>query len=363
MLTPFLAATALRHRVPWPAFLRHSPLNPPLQTLKAADPGSLPAVRLSYVLSTLPADAALALLQAAARAAHDVWIADFVLPERNLCLPACWAVRLLPGLSPLLRLGPWREPAAAAAVFFRDGALFGLTRRAGLQTCEEIPLCGMAASLARFRGASPPPPRSLSGITDAGNDAAARQALRQEVRSLRRALAPEARARAAYLAQNRVLDLPVWQRARAVALYMALREETDTSLLLHNAWDTGKTVFLPRVRPGESGVMDFVRCAGPADLAPGAFNLREPRPDLPGLAAGDPRFAPSLMVLPGVGFDRSGHRLGFGGGYYDRFLASAPPSLARLGLCFHCQLLPRLPAAPWDQRVACICTEKETVWI
>lgn len=360
MLTSFFAASLLRRRVPWPAFLRNTPLNPSLEVLNAAEPGSLPAVRLSYVLSTLPSGSGDALLRAAASAARDVWIADFVLPERNLCLPACWAVRLLPGLSSLLRLGPWRESAAAAAAFFRDGALFGAARRAGLQTCGEIPLCGMAASLVCFQSA---PSLPAAAFPPGVPDAAARQALRRDLRSLRRAIAPGERARAARRAQKRVLDLPVWQRASAVVLYVALDEEMDASLLLQRAWDTGKEVFLPRVRPGEHGVMDVVRCAGPGDLAPGAFNLLEPRPSLPGLQAGDPRFTPSLMVLPGVGFDRSGHRLGFGGGYYDRFLASAPSSLARLGLCFHCQLLPRLPAAPWDQRVACVCTEEETLWI
>lgn len=360
MLTPFLAASLLRGRVPWPAAVKNSPLNPSLTTLQAAAPASLPAVRLSYALSTLPPDDGFALLQAAARAAGDVWIADFVLPERNLCLPACWAVRLLPGLSPLLPLGPWRASAAAASAFFRNGALFGMARRAGLRTCEEISLCGMAASLVRFHTPASPPAATPPPIATA--DPHIKQALRRELRALRRDLDAEKRAQAARLAQNRVLALPVWRQARAVALYIALKEEMDTGLLLQCAWDEGKEVFLPRVRPDEPGVMDFVRCAGPDDLAPGAFNLLEPLPSLPGLRADDPRFTPTLMVLPGVGFDRSGYRLGFGGGYYDRFLASAPSSLLRLALCHHCQLLPNLPVAPWDQRVNCICTDKETLW-
>ena len=99
MLTPFLAASRLRERVPWPVSAQQGPINPPPAELEAAEPASLPAVRLSYILSTLPPDEGLALMRAAARAAQELWVADFVLPERNLCLPACWAVRLLPGLS------------------------------------------------------------------------------------------------------------------------------------------------------------------------------------------------------------------------------------------------------------------------
>lgn len=360
MLTPFLAASRLRAHVPWPESAQHGPLNPSLAELAAAEPGSLPAVRLSYALSTLPPDEGLALIRAAARAAQELWVADFVLPERNLCLPACWAVRLLPGLSPLLRLGPWRASAAAASSFFRNGALFGLARRAGLHTCTELPLCGMAASLVHFRSPAAPP-SSVPPV--ATIDPHIKQALRQELRTLRRALPPEKRAWAAERAQKRVLAQPAWQQARAVALYMALKEEVDTSLLLHQAWASGKDVFLPRVRPGEPGCMDFVLCAGPEDLVPGAFGLLEPLPTLPGLAADDPQFTPTLMILPGVGFDRSGYRLGFGGGYYDRFLAHAPSSLLRLALCYRCQLLAHLPVAPWDQRVNRICTDKETLWL
>lgn len=360
MLTPFVAASLLRRRVPWPDAVASVVLNPSLEELEKAAPASLPAVRLSYVLSTLPQEAGLALLRAAARAAREVWVADFVLPERNLCLPACWGVRLLPGLSPLLRLGRWRASAVAAAEFFRKGALFGLARRAGLQTDEEIPLCGMAASLVRL---SPLPQPTAARPAIATSDPQIKEVLRSELRSLRRGISDEIRSRAAQAAQMRVQALPAWQEAHAVALYMALKEEVDTGLLLRHAWESGKAVFLPRVRPHEPGCMDFVRCSGPEDLVPGAFHLLEPRPDLPGLEADNPRFTATLMVIPGVGFARSGYRLGFGGGYYDRFLTKASPSLLRLGLCYQCQLLAHLPAAPWDQRMNCICTDKETLWL
>lgn len=356
MLTPFLAAPLLRARVPWPTPALDGPLNPSREELEAAAPVSLPAVRLAYALSTMPHDEGQALLRAAARAARDIWIADFVLPERNLCLPSCWGVRLLPGLSPLLPLGPWRATSRAVREFFRNGALFGVARRAGLETRAETPLCGMAASLAHFR----PVAQEREAAAAAPE---IKRTLRRELRARRASLSPEKRTHAAALAQARVLSLPAWRDAPAVALYVALYEEMGTGMLLQSAWEEGKAVFLPRVRPDEPGVMDFVRCMGSDDLAPGTFNLLEPLPSLPGLAADDPRFTPTLMVLPGVGFDRRGYRLGFGGGYYDRFLAVASPSLLRIALCYDCQLVPSLPSSPWDQRAACICTDKETLWI
>ena len=99
MLTPFFAASLLRRRVPWPAFLRNTPLNPSLEALNAAEPGSLPAVRLSYVLSTLPSGSGDALLRAAARAAREA-------AGRLACLLAARAdcvVQMFCGLPTILK--------------------------------------------------------------------------------------------------------------------------------------------------------------------------------------------------------------------------------------------------------------------
>ena len=68
-------------------------------------------------------------------------------------------------------------------------------------------------------------------------------------------------------------------------------------------------------------------------------------------------FAPDIALLPGVAFDLAGGRLGYGGGYYDRFLEKAL-NCPRVGLCFEFQLVSSLPLAPWDQRVNYICTEE-----
>jgi len=177
----------------------------------------------------------------------------------------------------------------------------------------------------------------------------------------RAALPPaEAAARGA-AAQRRLLSLDVWARARSVALYVGVRDELLTDLLLRDAWASGREVWLPRLRPGQPGVMDFARCTGPQALRPGPFGLLEPEPALPGCGPGDAAFAPELAVLPGLAFDRRGGRLGYGGGYYDRFL-SRGLSCPLTGLCFDFQLVERLPLAPWDRPVHCICTEERELW-
>lgn len=207
------------------------------------------------------------------------------------------------------------------------------------------------------QSASSPP---AEGMESAEAVAARKAALRQRIRNLRRDHPPGlARARSLE-AQQRLLDAPCWRNARSVALYVALKGELATDRLLDAAWKSGRAVWLPRVRPGEPGRMEFVACAGAAQLRPGPFGLREPKDDLPGLGPEEAgkAFRPDLLVLPGLAFDRRGGRLGFGGGYYDRFLDSAWVC-PRVGLCFAFQVIKNLPLQQWDQRVHYLCTEEQ----
>lgn len=190
--------------------------------------------------------------------------------------------------------------------------------------------------------------------------AAQKAALRERMRMLRREQPPGlARARGLE-AQQRLLDAPCWGAARSVALYVALKGEMPTEKLLEAAWQSGRAVYLPRMRPHEPGRMDFVACDGFSQLRPGPFGLREPEASLPGFGAEDvgKGFAPDLLVLPGLAFDRRGGRLGFGGGYYDRFLDNAQLSCPSVGLCFAFQVLGNLPLEQWDRRVRFLCTEE-----
>lgn len=194
-----------------------------------------------------------------------------------------------------------------------------------------------------------------------------KQRFRREMITLRRSLAADDAQRRSLAAQQRLMAQPLWRDARVVALYASLPGELATDALLDAAWQEGKTVLLPRVVPeqtaGEKGRMDFVACAGWADLTAGAYGIREPRPDLPvwGRHSDPP---PDCFVLPGVAFDRHGHRLGFGGGFYDRFQARTHWPCPRVGLCFDLQLADDFAPGlcdSWDMGVTHICTE--SAWL
>lgn len=188
----------------------------------------------------------------------------------------------------------------------------------------------------------------------------ARTDVRRTMRRLRAEQPPELAQSRSVAAQKRLMDWPLWQQARSVALYVGVRGELATGILLRAAWQEQKVVWLPRVRPEAPGLMDFVACGGPHQLRPGPLGLLEPVDNLPGVGpdqAAEAAFAPDLALLPGVAYDHAGGRLGYGGGYYDRFLEKAL-NCPRVGLCFEFQLVSSLPLAPWDQRVNYICTEE-----
>jgi 5-formyltetrahydrofolate cyclo-ligase len=140
-----------------------------------------------------------------------------------------------------------------------------------------------------------------------------------------------------------------WQTAQTVAIFAPQLREPDVELLW--AHGGGKSFAYPRVTEGR---LDLFRVESLFDLIPGAFGLREPSADLARAVAPD---ALDLILVPGVAFTLSGERLGRGGGYYDRLLASLAPRTCKIGVCFDAQILPRLPVEPHDQPVAFLATE------
>lgn len=120
------------------------------------------------------------------------------------------------------------------------------------------------------------------------------------------------------------------------------------------------TVGVPLTLPATSRLR-MVRITDPdRDLVPGYLGIAEPRPELVERAA-LPSGAIDLAIVPGVAFDRSGQRLGYGGGFYDRFLALEAPQALRVGLGFSVQLVERLPVLPHDMGLDLLFLENEVL--
>ncbi len=147
-----------------------------------------------------------------------------------------------------------------------------------------------------------------------------------------------------------ILHSEAWQRARVVALFAPQAREPNVELLWPHA--AGKTVAYPRVH---DSWLELLQVDHPAALAAGRWKLREPARDEKRLVAPGEL---DLVLIPGVAFTSDGCRLGRGGGYYDRLLATLGPAAHKLGVCYHVQLVEEIPTEPHDQRLHAVVTEQ-----
>lgn len=177
-----------------------------------------------------------------------------------------------------------------------------------------------------------------------------RAQLRRTLRQQRRSLTPVAQRRAAAALYRQLAQHPLFRRARHIALYLANDGEIDPHLLIAAAHARGKRVYLPVLKSWPRTSMVFQRIGAHEKLATNRFGIPEPQRDSKRQRK---VWALDLVLLPLVGFDRHGGRLGMGGGFYDRSLAYRAqrknwhkPTL--LGLAHGCQQVDRLAMASWD---------------
>ena len=178
-----------------------------------------------------------------------------------------------------------------------------------------------------------------------------KKALREELRRRRAGVWPELVAGWSAAVCGRVAGLETWRGAETVQLFVgALAGEVRTEALLRRGLADGKTMICPRVLG--QGRLEQRRVTSVGQLTRSRRGLLEPEPRLTELADAS---AAELILVPGLAFDPRGGRLGLGGGYYDRFLATTDG--VRLGLAFEWQLLSRIPVQQHDQGVDAIVTE------
>ncbi len=153
----------------------------------------------------------------------------------------------------------------------------------------------------------------------------------------------------------RVNALVQWRQAEIVHCYVgALPGEVRTERLIEGALRDHKRVICPRIRP--HGQLDHREVTELSQLTDSAFGLQEPDPEL--CAPGDADSA-EIVVVPGVAFSADGHRLGMGGGYYDRFLSQSEN--LRIALAYEMQLVDTIPRVNHDEPVDLIVTEMRVI--
>ena len=140
--------------------------------------------------------------------------------------------------------------------------------------------------------------------------------LRKEILDIRRSLSDYDVKLHSEAICSRLQDTEQYRRADNVCLYMPIRNEVDVTLIVERARADGKTVWLPRVR---EGLMHFHLYDEETALVGGAFGIQEPDSENVLVPGGE-----TLVVMPGAVFSEKRDRIGYGGGYYDRYLAAHP---------------------------------------
>ncbi len=175
--------------------------------------------------------------------------------------------------------------------------------------------------------------------------------IRQRIHQQRLALSAADVRRRGDTVRGRLVGMDLYGRAGCLGCYASVKNEVDTHRLIQAALDEGKRVGVPATQ--EKGVMTHLEIHTFSSLRPGPFGLLEPG------GTGRVEIPPGeldLVVVPGIAFDRRGNRIGFGGGYYDRFLVrTAAP---KIGLAYDFQVLDRLPTDPHDIRLDFLVTEE-----
>lgn len=152
---------------------------------------------------------------------------------------------------------------------------------------------------------------------------------------------------------ERFIQLPEYRKAKVVLAYMDCKNEVETSQVIRQCWQDRKIVAVPKVF---GKIMKFYKITSFEDLEDGYYGIREPRHTI--LQEVDMQDA--LMILPGVAFDEEKHRVGYGGGFYDRYLEEHP-KLTKIAFAFEFQVYDRVPFEKFDRQPEKIVTEKRII--
>lgn len=177
--------------------------------------------------------------------------------------------------------------------------------------------------------------------------------LRKKLLTQRQSLSSTVRDHANRQIAKAVIEHPVVQLAQVIMLYIDFRDEVSTSLIRRDLWKQGKRVVAPRTQVHERALIPL-QIQNDDELVKGAYGIDEP------LFVMDRIVAPEeidVVLIPGAAFDVGGRRLGYGGGYYDRFLPTLRSDAVTIGIAFEFQLVEHVPAEVHDIRVDWIITE------
>ena len=183
--------------------------------------------------------------------------------------------------------------------------------------------------------------------------------LRRTMRELRNQLSDEDVLKKSQKIFEQIVKSSIYQNSQYIFSYMSFRNEVDTAWFHHKVLEDGKVLLLPKVLTKER--MEFYKIKNLSYLNKSAMGILEPN-DLCELYQTEKNYIKdALMILPGLAFDLYGGRLGYGGGYYDRYIEKLNGEIILCGAAFECQCMEHVPCQMHDVRMNIIVTEDK--WI
>ena len=183
---------------------------------------------------------------------------------------------------------------------------------------------------------------------------AGKTSTRQRILAARNALGDSAREQFSISITNKLLALPGFGLAQAVAAYISFGSEFDTTAFITEVLGSGKRLLLPRVDRGQRAIIFHAVTDAQESLLPGAWGIREPDPlRCPQADLDDVE----LMLVPGLAFTIRCERLGYGGGFYDAAIEMTRPNTLKVAAAFSAQIVDTLVVEPHDRSVDMVVTE------
>lgn len=172
--------------------------------------------------------------------------------------------------------------------------------------------------------------------------------IRKNIFELRKSMTGQEHADYSFGIFNQIKSLKEYQNAKIIYAYYDVNNEAGTELIINDAISKGKQVALPKI---EEGIMNFYGINSIEDVQPGYYNIPEPKSNT-GISA------PDIVIVPGVSFSHELDRLGYGGGFYDSFLARHKECM-KIAIAFEFQMRDNIPVEKHDIKMDMIITEKK----
>ena len=175
--------------------------------------------------------------------------------------------------------------------------------------------------------------------------------IRHEVRLIKKKTTKDEQMAVGQKICEKLIQMPEFKQAKSISIYVAYNQEVPTIPIIQQALELGKKVASPIV---ENGEIEFYCYDSIESLKEGEYGILEPTKEL-GIPGND-----SLIIMPGVAFDKNRNRIGYGGGYYDRYLAKHPNSTT-IAIAYDFQIYDEFDAEEKDYRPQKILTEKQLI--